>query len=52
MAGTRLRFKACPKCRGDLQLVDDLYGRYWECLQCGFIRDLEGAPAGPDRMAA
>ena len=31
--------KACPKCRGDVVLDKDLYGRYVRCLQCGFLRD-------------
>lgn len=32
-----LYLKACPRCRGDIQLDDDQYGRYMECLQCGFL---------------
>jgi len=32
--------KACPRCRGDLVLEEDMYGRYIACLQCGFIRDI------------
>ncbi len=28
-------FKACPRCRGDMHIVHDLYGKYMECLQCG-----------------
>ena len=32
-----LYLKACPRCSGDIQLNDDQYGRYMECLQCGFL---------------
>ena len=34
-------FKACPRCRGDLQARSDMYGDYNECLQCGYVRDIE-----------
>ena len=27
--------KSCPRCRGDLLLEEDHYGRYYSCLQCG-----------------
>ncbi len=33
--------KACPKCvTGDLIRVEDIYGFFWNCLQCGHINDL------------
>jgi DNA-directed RNA polymerase subunit RPC12/RpoP len=32
-----LYLKACPRCHGDIALDDDQYGRYMECLQCGFL---------------
>ena len=32
-----LYLKACPRCRGDIQLDTEQYGRYMECLQCGFL---------------
>ena len=32
--------KACPKCLGALVLDRDMYGRYFMCLQCGFMRDI------------
>ena len=32
--------RACPRCRGDLSLDSDIYGRYVSCLQCGFVRDV------------
>lgn len=45
-----LYFKACPKCRGDLQRVRDVYGEYLECLQCGLLMEAveeEPEPAPP-----
>ncbi len=33
-------FKACPRCRGDIELSSDPYGRYVQCLQCGLTRDV------------
>ena len=32
--------KACPKCRGPLNLDRDMYGAYLACLQCGFMKDV------------
>ena len=37
----KLKFKACPKCRGDLELRRDIYGIFVSCLQCGLQRDLD-----------
>lgn len=36
-----LRLKCCPKCGGDVALDKDHYGWYEQCLQCGYLRDLE-----------
>ena len=36
-----LLFKACAKCRGDMQVGSDFYGDYKQCLQCGMIVDVE-----------
>ncbi len=44
-----INFKACPKCGGDLSLTEDMYGRYWNCLQCGLIRDVVEQPL-PQRL--
>ena len=43
VGGTRvLRFKSCPKCKGDiLGGMQDKYGWYEQCLQCGYLSDLE-----------
>ena len=35
-----IKFKLCPKCRGDLYLAEDIFGKYVNCLQCGFLKDL------------
>jgi len=35
-----IKFKGCPKCGGDLQLGDDRYGMFLNCLQCGYLKDL------------
>lgn len=29
--------KQCPRCRGDLRDESDIYGRYVDCVQCGYI---------------
>ena len=36
-----LDLKACPRCRGDLNTRQDIYGEYQECLQCGYMKDIE-----------
>ena len=36
-----LKFKACPKCQGDLQLKKDIYGMFINCLQCGLQQDID-----------
>ena len=45
-----IHFKACPRCRGDVHVSSDIYGRYMECLQCGYEYEAaeEGARALPD----
>jgi len=35
-----IKFKGCPKCRGDLYLGEDLFGHYLSCLQCGYLKDV------------
>ena len=40
-----LKLRGCPKCQGALYLAADMYGRYVNCLQCGFSRDLPDTPA-------
>ena len=41
----KLKFNACPKCGGDLQLRRDIYGMFVNCLQCGLQRDLDAPTA-------
>jgi len=37
-----LLLNSCPKCKGDMVLGNkDQYGWYEQCLQCGYLRDLE-----------
>ena len=36
--------KACPRCRGDLHANSDSYRSYRQCLQCGYLQDLEDRP--------
>ena len=30
-----ISLKSCGRCRGDMHVVQDIYGEYNECLQCG-----------------
>lgn len=32
--------KQCPRCLGRLFLVKDLGEHYWDCLNCGYTRDI------------
>ena len=36
-----LDYKACPRCEGDLHENRDIYGSYKECLQCGYMVDMD-----------
>ena len=36
-----LYFKECPRCQGDVKTNKDIYGEYKECLQCGYMLDIE-----------
>jgi hypothetical protein len=36
-----LTHKQCPKCKGNLYSSADYYGRYEQCLQCGYTCDLD-----------
>ena len=38
-----IKFKVCPRCRGDLYLAEDVFGRYLSCFQCGYLKDVEKA---------
>ena len=39
-----LTHKQCPKCRGNIYVSSDYYGRYEQCLQCGYTYDLDTNP--------
>jgi ribosomal protein S27AE len=43
VGGARVwRFKSCPKCKGDVILGNkDRHGWYEQCLQCGYVHDLQ-----------
>lgn len=32
--------KQCPRCKGDVGIGSDHYGRYVHCLQCGYMNDI------------
>ena len=34
------RLRSCPKCRGDVFVDYDMNGWYEQCLQCGYLHDL------------
>ena len=36
-----LYLKACPRCKGDVHTNRDMYGHYGECLQCGYMVDID-----------
>ncbi len=40
-----LMLKACKKCHGDMYLQSDTYGQFKQCLQCGFVQDMDAQPA-------
>ena len=35
-----IKFKVCPRCRGDLYLSEDIFGKFFSCLQCGYLQDV------------
>lgn len=35
------RLRSCPKCRGDVFVDYDMDGWYEQCLQCGYLHDLQ-----------
>ena len=36
-----LTFELCPKCGGNILFEKDYYGCYKQCLQCGYLRDVD-----------
>ena len=45
-----IRFSACPKCSGDLQLRRDIYGRFVNCFQCGLQQDPDAPTVAVDAV--
>ena len=42
-------FSSCPRCStGDLMKTEDAFGEYLECLQCGYVRDVETEEFGAE----
>ncbi len=46
-----LRFKSCPRCKGDVLIDKDIYGWYEQCLQCGYQRDLKKVVKGQSQSS-
>ena len=44
--------KACPRCQGDLRINRDFYGEYRQCVQCGYMKDLDARPSFSPNEAA
>ena len=36
-----LVLKGCPRCRGDVFYDSDYYGVYKQCIQCGYLEDVD-----------
>jgi Zn ribbon nucleic-acid-binding protein len=49
--GMLIKLKSCPRCNGDLFVNWDQHGRYVECLQCGYLRDLRNQPDVEQQLA-
>ena len=47
-----LYIKACPRCRGDVELSNDMYGQFLGCLQCGYVIDSKEEALAALKMAA
>lgn len=35
-----LDLRSCPRCKGDMHVESDMYGKYRQCWQCGFLVDV------------
>lgn len=35
-----LDLRSCPRCKGDMHIESDMYGKYRQCWQCGFLMDI------------
>ena len=45
-----VHFKACPRCKGDMHRIEDRWGKYIQCLQCGSVTDLRPEPIKVPRI--
>ena len=36
-----LKFKGCPKCKGNIVIDRDHFGWYEQCMQCGYLHDFD-----------
>ena len=45
-----IRFKMCPKCRGDLCVTSDSFGKYVSCFQCGYLKDIPADATQPTEV--
>ncbi len=36
--------KECPKCHGDLISGEDVDGKFFSCIQCGYMREFLSEP--------
>lgn len=43
--GIIMYFKTCPKCTGDVDVIQDHFGPYKMCLQCGWVQDIDKTPS-------
>ena len=41
MKNTQFEYTRCPRCGGKIYLDNDHYGWYVQCLQCGYLRNVE-----------
>jgi hypothetical protein len=47
LGNTRILFKACQKCGGDMYHNEDRYGAYYQCIQCARIVELNADSRTP-----
>ena len=45
-----LRLKSCPRCKGDIVRDRDQWGWYEQCIQCGYLRDLQNVVEAKRRL--
>ncbi len=36
----KIFFKECPRCGGDIHCDSDVHGKYFSCMQCGYLKDV------------